>query len=328
MLKKVVFLGTGGTIAGTAVSAGDNVGYQSAQVGVGQLLASVPSLARQATAECLESEQVAQIDSKNMDWAILQRLSHRVEFHLQRGDVGAVVITHGTDTLEETAFFLSRVLAAAQLADKPVVLTCAMRPATADFPDGPQNLCDALVVAQTPGACGVLVVCAGEVHAGPQVQKVHPYRVNAFSSGESGPVGFVEEGRVRWVRQVPVMGAITDAGALAQRLAGNWPRVEIVINMVGVGGATVRALCNANHGADAPVRGLVVAGTGNGTLNHDMELALEVVRVQGVRVVVTSRCFSGQLVVGRDAIPADPRYLGLPPVKARIALVLELLGLG
>ncbi len=328
MFKKVVFLGTGGTIAGTAASAGDNVGYQSAQVGVAQLLASIPSLAGHAPTECLESEQVAQVDSKNMDWAILQHLSSRVQFHLQRADVGAVVITHGTDTLEETAFFLSCVLPAIQLADKPVVLTCAMRPATADFPDGPQNLRDAVVLAQTPGACGVLVVCAGDVYAGPLVQKVHPYRVNAFSSGEPGPAGFMEEGRVRWVRQVPAMGRTTDAVSFAQKPVTDWPRVEVVTNMVGVGGATVRALCSAVTGADAPVRGLVVAGTGNGTLNQDMEHALEVARAQGIRVVVTSRCFSGQLVVGRDTTPADPRYLGLPPIKARIALVLEILGLG
>ncbi len=328
MLKRIVFLGTGGTIAGTAVSAGDNIGYQSAQVGVAQLLAGIPSLALLVTADCLESEQVAQVDSKNMDWAIWQRLSSRVQFHLQRVDVGAVVITHGTDTLEETAFFLSRVLPAALLADKPVVLTCAMRPATADFPDGPQNLRDAVVVAQAPGGRGVLVVCAGEVHAGPQVQKVHPYRVNAFCSGAQGPVGFVEEGGVRWVRPVSSMGALSDATSLVQCPASQWPRVEVVINMVGVGGATVRALCSATSGADEPVRGLVVAGTGNGTFNHDMAQALEVARAQGVRVVVISRCVSGQLVVGKDTTPVDPKYLGLPVVKARIALVLELLGLG
>jgi L-asparaginase len=326
MGKKVVFLGTGGTIAGSSALASDNVGYQAAQLGVELLLASVPSLRWQVT-DSLECEQVAQVDSKNMDWAVWQQLAGRVLHHLQRTEVQSVVITHGTDTLEETAYFLSRVLPAVLLANKPVVVTCAMRPATADFPDGPQNLGDAFMVAQSKGAQGVLVVCAGEVHLGDQVQKVHPYRVNAFSSGDQGPAGYVEEGRLRWARPVPSMGALSDAAPLLQHLASEWPRVEVVINMVGVGGASVRALCAATVSRDSPVRGLVVAGTGNGTLNQDMEMALGAARAQGVRVVVTSRCASGQLVPGHQEMPADPLYSGLPMVKARIALVLELLGL-
>jgi L-asparaginase len=104
-----------------------------------------------------------------------------------------VVITHGTDTLEETAFFLHSVLAPA----KPVVLTCAMRPATALSPDGPQNVRDAIAVAATAGAQGVTVVCAGTVHSGVDVQKVHTYRLDAFASGDAGPIGYVEEGAVR-----------------------------------------------------------------------------------------------------------------------------------
>ena len=196
--QKIVVLGTGGTIAGTSAQAGDNIGYTAAQVGVAQLLAAVPGL--QAMAGTLLTEQVAQIDSKDMDTAVWQALARRCAQHLQDPAVRGVVITHGTDTLEETAWFLDQVL---DTRAKPVVLTCAMRPATALAPDGPQNLLDAVAVASTPGARGVVAVAAGELHGARQVQKVHPYRVNAFSSGEAGPLGWVEEGRVRLEQNWP-----------------------------------------------------------------------------------------------------------------------------
>ena len=322
MAKKVVFLGTGGTIAGRSADRSDNVGYQAAQVGVAQLLEGLPALAVALQGITPESEQVAQVNSKDMDWPQWQALRARALHHLQRDDVGALVITHGTDTLEETAFFLSQVLPSDLLACKPVVLTCAMRPSTADFPDGPQNLCDAALVANAPCAQGVLVVCAGVVHSARDVQKVHPYRLDAFNSGEAGPTGWVEEGQVRWVRPIQLDGV---AKPVLQLPADAWPRVEIVVNAVGMGGAVVRALCAIPDAPDAKVRGIVVAGTGNGTTNRDMEAALAAARAQGVRVVITTRCASGQLVRARGAPVVDAQYLGLSVVKARIALVLELL---
>ena len=181
--KKLVVLGTGGTIAGTAATAGDNIGYTAAQVGVAQLLLAIPALAQMPCV--LVSEQVAQIDSKDMSHAVWQALAERASHFLAQPDVQGIVITHGTDTLEETAYFLHAVLPAPLLAAKPVVLTCAMRPASAMVPDGPQNLLDACAVALTPGAAGVVAVCAGSVHGAVDVQKQHTYRVDAFSSGDS-----------------------------------------------------------------------------------------------------------------------------------------------
>jgi L-asparaginase len=325
MSKKVVFLGTGGTIAGAATLRSDNVGYQAGQIGVERLIAGVPALVGALGELVPESEQILQIDSKDMNWAGWRALYDRSIHHLQRDDVQALVITHGTDTLEETAFFLSQVLTANVLAHKPVIMTCAMRPATAEFPDGPQNLCDAVVVASDPDARGVLVVCAGVVHASRDVQKIHSYRVDAFSSGESGPVGFIEEGRVRWQR-LPKLEACTANEALGLLHPQQaWPRVELVMNAVGIGGAMVRSLCENPVSNDAVVAGIVVAGTGNGTINSDMESALIHARNRGVRVVTTTRCVSGQLVAGRDCAIIDAQYLGLSPVKARVALVLELL---
>ena len=323
MAKKVVFLGTGGTIAGRAADRSDNVGYQAAQVGVAQILDGLPALTVALEGISPESEQVAQIDSKDMDWPQWKALYASAMHHLQRDDVGALVITHGTDTLEETAFFLSKVLPASLLASKPVVLTCAMRPSTSDFPDGPQNLCDAAVVANAAGAQGVLVVCAAAVHAAIDVQKVHTYRLDAFSSGAAGPVGFVEEGQVRWVRSLPQDWSGLQTGL--QVSADALPRVEIVVNAVGIGGAVVRALCTTPPAPDVQVRGIVVAGTGNGTINRDLEAAITQAREQGIRVVITTRCASGQLVGARGAVVSDAEYLGLSVVKARIALMLELL---
>src|SRR5690349_5601679 len=190
--QRVLVLGTGGTIAGRAASSDDNIGYVAGQVGVAELLSGIeapPGIA-------LEAEQIAQVDSKDMEFSIWCALARRCAQALADPAVDGIVITHGTDTLEETAFFLHSVLAAS----KPVALTCAMRPATALSPDGPQNVRDAIAVAATAGAHGVSVVCAGVVHAAVDVQKTHTYRLDAFASGDAGPLGFVEEGQVRLAR--------------------------------------------------------------------------------------------------------------------------------
>lgn len=306
-------LGTGGTIAGTSSQPGDNIGYTAAQVGVDELLRAVPGLT-EATGGALVAEQVAQVDSKDMDCSIWRALAQRCAHHLQDEDVRGIIITHGTDTLEETAWFLHQVLGAC----KPVVLTCAMRPATALTPDGPQNLLDAVTAVQAPGASGVLAVAAGEVHGARHVQKVHPYRVNAFSSGEVGPLGWVEEGQVRWAQNLPP--ALAGQALIAMdKIAESreWPAVEIVISHAGASGRLVDALVQGG------VRGIVVACTGNGTIHHGLESALLRAQDAGVRVVRATRCVEGQ-ILPRPGDPL-PDSQGLSPVKARISLQLALL---
>lgn len=318
MLKKMVFLGTGGTIAGTAAEASDNVGYTAAQLGVGQLLQAIPRLQQALGPHAFLAEQVVQVDSKDMGWAQWRVLAQRIQYHLAQPDVHSMVVTHGTDTLEETAFFLSRVMSKKLLAQKAVVLTCAMRPASSLAPDGPQNVLDAVAVAGSAEARGVLAVCAGTVHSARDVQKIHPYRLNAFDSGDAGPLAYVEEGRVRWLHTCPDADAAADfpLEALAK---DPWPRVEIITSYAGATGATVRAVC-----ADAAVQGIVVAATGNGTIHQDLEAALRVAQVQGVRIVRASRCAYGGIVAG-VAEGDFPHSKGLPPVKARIALMLALM---
>lgn len=308
-VRQFVVLGTGGTIAGLAPQPGDNLGYQAAQVGVGSLLRglSVPADVQ------LISEQVAQLDSKDMGGSVWARLARRCAEWLAQPQVQGVVVTHGTDTLEETAYFLQAVLAPA----KPLVLTCAMRPANAAMPDGPQNLRDALAVAASPGASGVTAVCAGVVHGAADVRKLHGYRLDAFGSGDAGPVGHVEEGVLRrlreWPRQAAVVGAFDRLPVEGQP----WPRVDIVTSHAGADGVVVDALVQAG------ARGLVVAATGNGSVHEALVQALLRAQEAGVRVLRASRCDQGR-VMGRpdDVLPhADT----LSPVKARIRLMLELL---
>ena len=310
----VVILGTGGTIAGLSGSASDNIGYTAAQVGVDQLVAAIPSL---TDAGPVLTEQVAQIDSKDMSFGVWAQLADRVEHYLAREDVDGVVITHGTDTIEETAFFLQAVCAPT----KPVVLTCAMRPASALVPDGPQNVIDALTVARHPGASGVTVVCAGTIHSALDVQKVHTYQLNAFSSGDSGPIGFVEEGMLRLIRNWPIAPVIRAQAAIktiaTMTSLADWPRVEIVMNYADASGSLVDVLVAQG------VQGLVAACTGNGTLHHDLEAALMRAQAEGVRVVRATRCVNGRVLPKPGDLLPDSH--GLSPVKARVALMLELL---
>lgn len=303
----IVILGTGGTIAGASSHASDNVGYRAGQIGVAELLAAVPALA----ARRLEAEQVAQVDSKDMSHAVWQALALRVAHHLARPEVGGVVVTHGTDTLEETAYFLHRVLAPA----KPVVLTAAMRPATALLADGPQNLLDAVCVAAEPGAAGVLAALAGQVHGPEDLRKQHPYRVDAFDSGDAGPLALVQEGRLRILRAWPRGEAV--GGAALRRPVQDWPRVDIVCSHAGVAGDIVQALLALG------ARGLVVEGTGNGTVHQALEAPLHQARQAGVPVLRASRCTGGAVVGAPPG--ALPSAGGLTPAKARIELMLQLL---
>ena len=313
--RRIVLLGTGGTIAGAAASATDNVGYASAQRGVQALLAAVPALA----AWPLEAEQVAQVDSKDMGPALWAHLVGRVRAHLGRREVQGLVITHGTDTLEETAWLLQRVVGPAVNA-KPVVLTAAMRPATSLQADGPQNLLDAVTVAAEPGACGVLMTLAGQVWVGAETRKVHSYRLDAFNAGDAGPLGQVVEGRLQRFRAWPVVMPGPGAGVLGRVLPPDpaaWPWVEIVASHAGAGPRAVRALL------DAGIRGLVVACTGNGTVHEDLEPALLQAVAQGVPVLRATRCAAGGIVAGgADQLSSGE---GLTPAQARVELVLRLL---
>jgi L-asparaginase len=213
-------------------------------------------------------------------------------------------VTHGTDTLEETAYFLHRVLAPA----KPVVLTAAMRPATSLQADGPQNLLDAVTLAREPGARGVLVVLGGRAFAADGLRKADAYRRDAFEGPE---VARIEEGRVRPTAAWPSAVAL-GLGRIAAPVE-RWPRVAWLTSHAGVDAALVDAALAVG------VDGLVVAGTGNGTVHEALLAALSRAQSAGVEVRLTTRCASGRVIGGAPDQPVGP-------AQARVALLLELLG--
>ena len=322
----VVVLGTGGTIGGTsagttaatttatpsssAASTSRHTGYQAGVLGADALLAAVPALQGQA----LEAHTLARLDSCDMDHGVWALLAASAAEHLARREVAGVVVTHGTDTLEETAYFLHRTVSA----PKPLVLTAAMRPADALSPDGPQNLFDAVTLARAPGAPGahgVLVVMAGVVHGGADLRKLHGYRVDAFSAGDAGPVALLEDGRLRALRPWPTMACHEAASRLSD--PAGWPVVDIVLSHAHADGRIIDALVAAG------TRGIVIAGTGNGSVHRSLTAAAQRALAQGVRVVRASRCWAGG-VVGEDP-GALPTYGVLTPVQARIELMLDLM---
>jgi len=310
--RTVVVLGSGGTIAGEAASADDDLGYRSASLPVAALVGAL----QLPEGHAVETEQVAQLDSKDMDCVTWRALALAIDRHLGRTEVVGVVVTHGTDTLEETAYFLDRVVAPA----KPVVLTGAMRPATSREADGPRNLRDAGVVATAAGARGVAAVVAGVVHAGRDVRKLHPQRLDAFGSGDAGPVGDVVDGALRMRRPwpAPARAAIDVAQLPADDAL--WPWVEIVTSGAAADPRSVRAL------VDAGCAGIVVAATGNGTVHCALEAPLADAAARGVALLRATRCLAGAIVEpGPAAGAALPSAGALTPQQARVELIVRLL---
>jgi L-asparaginase len=319
--QKIVVLGTGGTIAGESNSENEGLAYQAAQRSIHDLMQAVAgqskSLPLALTGFEFDSEQVSQIDSKDMDFSIWQQLALRCDHWLSQPDVHAVVIAHGTDTLEETAYFLSQVVQK----NKAIVLTCAMRPANFKDADGPQNMRDALNVASQLQGQGVWLVAAGEIHHSQYVQKVHPTRLNAFDSGEWGAAATLRDDQINWrVGAVESLSenqlnASLDIHALP--FPTEWPWVEIITNHVQSTAKHVEVLVNAG------VKGLVVAGTGNGSISQATKEALLKAQSVGVEICLASRCNQGPVV--QTPNHAFKTAGELNPAKARVALILDLL---
>ncbi|MEJ2769536.1 type II asparaginase [Mycetohabitans sp. B46] len=313
----VAVLATGGTIAGEAADAAQTVGYKAGVVGVDRLLAAVPGLDSVAT---IRAEQVVSIDSKDIDDALWIVLTRRVNALLARDDIDGLVIVHGTDTLEETAYWLHLTV----MSTKPVVLTAAMRPFTALSADGPLNVFNAVTLAAYPGAAshGVLVAFANRIHGARDITKVSTYAVDAFASPESGVLGWVQDGRVEFQRRVTRAHTVESVFKLdAIDIQHTLPAVQVVVSHAGASRVVVDAL------VDAGVRGIVVAGTGNGSIHATLQQALADARARGVAVVRSSRVGSGH-VMRNGAAPDDALGLvsagTLNPYKARVLLMLAL----
>ncbi len=306
----IVVIATGGTIAGRAATPQAQLGYKAGELDAGALVAAVPPLAGQA----IEAHTLAHLDSCDMDHATWRALHALLTRHLARPEVAGAVVTHGTDTLEETAYFLHRTLQA----NKPVVLTAAMRPATALSADGPQNLLDAMTLARHAGARGVLVSFGGQVFAGSDVRKVHGYRAQAFDAGDAGLLGHLVDGKLLLHRAWPAGPLHPVAAKLPP--APRWPAVDVLMSHAGARGAALDALVAAG------ARGVVIAGTGNGSVHHELLAAARRAQAAGVVVWRTSRCVLGG-VYGSGAPDQLPNAAALTPAQARIELLLDLISI-
>ncbi len=311
---QVTILATGGTIAGAAAT-GTQSGYSSGAVGIDTMIAGVPGIEKLAT---IKGEQISNVGSQDMSFEILLKVANRINELLATPAVHGIVVTHGTDTLEESAFFLNLVVKS----DKPVVMVGSMRPSTAVSADGPLNLYNAVGVASDPNARGrgVLVLMNDWIHGAHSLTKTSTTAVQTFMSPLRGLVGVASYGKNDFYNSPPwkhTTGSEFDVKGVTAL-----PRVDIVYGYLDMPADSIDAA--AANGA----KGIVIAGVGNGNMNKaSVDAAARAVQ-KGVVVVRSSRVATGS--VGRN-VELDDDKLGfvasdeLNPQKARILLSLALL---
>jgi L-asparaginase len=310
----VVILATGGTIAGAAAT-GTQAGYTSGAVGIDTMINAVPGIKELAN---LRGEQISNVGSQDMSFEILLKLAKRINELARTDAVDGIVITHGTDTLEESAFFLNLTVKT----NKPVVMVGSMRPSTAVSADGPLNLYNAVGVAADPKAAGrgVLVVMNDWILDAHSLTKTSTTAVQTFMSPTRGVVGIATYGkndfykRPEWPHTTESEFDISNVTAL--------PRVDIIFASADMSPDLID--CAAQRGA----KGIVIAGVGNGNMNKaSLDAAANAAR-RGVIVVRSSRVPTG--TVGRN-VEVNDDQLGfvasdeLNPQKSRILLSLALL---
>ncbi len=312
-LPKVIILATGGTIAG-AGAASDRAGYTAGKIPIDQLVGSIPTVKKIAD---ITGEQIASVGSQDMTVDIWKKLAVRINEIYAKKEADAVVVTHGTDTQEETAYFLDLVVPS----QMPVVLTGSMRPSTAISADGPKNLYDAITVAIDPKSKGrgVLVSFNEGIFDGREVMKMSTTFTNAFGSPNTGPIGHAYDGKVEYYANAtrerdPKSPVVIDGNT-------KLPRVDIVYMYADAPSDQIDMLVNKK------VDGIVIAGVGNGNFNKAYMDAVKRAVAAGVVVCRASRTPSGRVVL-HDEINDDE--LGtivsddLNPQKARILLMLGL----
>lgn len=307
----VKILATGGTIAGSAASKTATSGYKAGSLGIDVLMEAVPEIQDYAK---VSGEQVCNISSNNMTDELWLKLSKRVNELAAQKDVNGIVVTHGTDTLEETAYFLDLTVKS----DKPVILTGAMRPATAISADGPMNLLNSVRLAadKKAGGNGVMVLLNDEIDNARDVTKSNTTSVDTFKS-HNGPLGFMNDGVPDFYNK-PLRLHTTKTPFDVRNLT-SLPKVYVIYGTAGADGSLVDAAVKAG------AKGIVYAGTGNGSIHQQDKEALIRAAKAGVVVVRSSRTGSGMVV-------PEPEYAkegfldgdSLNPQKARILLQLAL----
>ena len=311
---KVVIVATGGTIAGAAAAATD-AGYKSGAVGVDILIEAVPQLKDIAE---VTGEQVASIGSQDMNDEVWLKLAKTVNEILAKPDVSGVAITHGTDTMEETSYFLDLVVKS----DKPVVLTGSMRPSTAMSADGPLNIYNAVAIAADPAARGrgVLITVDDDIHSAHDLVKTHTTDVGTMRSGEAGLVGATLFGKNTWYRFPSNIHTTKSEFSVAGVTA--LPRVDIIYAHANMSPDIIESA--VEHGA----KGLVIAGVGDGNMTTPAADAMKAAAAKGVVVVRSSRTNGG--IIRRNIELSDDNLgtvasMELNPGKARVLLQLALL---
>jgi L-asparaginase len=310
----IVILATGGTIAGAAAT-GTQAGYKSGAVTIDAMLAAVPGIQDMAN---VKGEQISNVGSQDMSFDILLAVAKRINELQKQPDVDGIVITHGTDTMEESAFFLNLVVKG----DKPVVMVGSMRPSTAVSADGPLNLYNAVGVAIDPNArgLGVLVVMNDWIHAAHSLTKTSTTAIQTFMSPVRGVVGIASYGKNDFYNK-PAWKHTSQSEFDISNVT-KLPRVDIVYACADMPPDLIDA--STANGA----KGIVIAGVGNGNMNKaSLEAAARAAK-KGVVVVRSSRVVTG--TVGRN-VEVNDDELGfvasdeLNPQKARILLSLALL---
>ena len=306
-------LATGGTIAGTGASA-TNTNYTAGQVAIGTLLDAVPEVNKIAN---VTGEQIVKIGSQDMNDAVWLTLAKRINELLKRDDVDGIVVTHGTDTMEETAFFLNLTVKS----DKPVVLVGAMRPSTAMSADGPLNLYNAVVTAAAKESKGKGVVIAmnGLILGAQGATKMNTVDVQTFQSPNSGALGYVLNGKVSY--NMESLKRHTTKSEFDVTNLDKLPKVGIVYSYSNVDADVMTPFLNGGY------QGIVHAGVGNGNIHQNLFPMLEKARKQGILVVRSSRVPTGPTTL--DAEVDDNKYQfvasqELNPQKARVLLMLAL----
>jgi L-asparaginase len=310
----IVILATGGTIAGAGESATGSA-YTSGKVGIDAMIDAVPNIRNLAN---LRGEQIASVGSQDMSVKVWLDLANRINELLAGKDVDGIVITHGTDTQEETAFFLNLVVKS----DKPVVLTGSMRPSTALSAEGPLNLYNAVAVAASPKSTGygVVVVMNDEIHSAHGVKKMMTTPVQTFQSPEEGMLGSVNFGDVDYFHKPHGLHTTSSEFSVAGVKA--LPRVDIVYACADGSPDLIDLMVKAG------AKGIVIAGVGDGNMNAGTLEAAKKAAKAGIKVVRASRVPIGTVLIKGEindteygTISADE----LNPQKARVLLMLALL---
>ncbi|MEC5342380.1 type II asparaginase [Brenneria populi] len=308
-LPNVVILATGGTIAGSAAANTQTTGYKAGALGVDTLIHAVPELKTLAN---ITGEQVANIGSENMTSDVLLKLSKRVNELLARSDVDGIVITHGTDTLDESPYFLNLTVKS----DKPVVFAAAMRPATSISADGPMNLYGAVKVAADKNARGrgVMVVLNDRIGSARFITKTNASTLDTFKAPEEGYLGVIIGDKVYFqnrLDKVHTTRSVFDVSGLEKL-----PAVDIIYGYQDDPEYMYDAAIA--HG----VKGIVYAGMGAGSVSKRSDAGIRKAESKGVVVVRSSRTGSG--IVPPDAAQPGLVSDSLNPAKSRILLMLAL----